>query len=44
MPYYKSNKEPILFECILGDFCTNSIEIENNTHKNIVYKVNYEGS
>ena len=44
LPHYHPAKEPIPFECILGDSCSKYIELENNTIKMISYQVRYEGS
>jgi len=44
LPYYKASKEPIVFECVLGETTSKIIEIENTTPKNVTYQVRYEGS
>ena len=44
LPYYQTMKDPICFDCVLGDCCTKVIEIENNTNKTISYNIIYEGS
>ena len=37
LPHYIPIKDPIIFECILGDGCTKIIELENSTNKLITY-------
>ena len=44
LPNYQPIKEPIKFECILGETLSKFIELENNTNKTITYLVKYEGS
>lgn len=34
---YQPVKDPIIFECILGESITKIIELENNSNKNITY-------
>lgn len=44
LPNYQPIKNPIEFECILGESISKVIELENPTNKTITYSVNYEGS
>lgn len=44
LPYFIPSKEPILFECVLGENCTKMIELENSSSKVVTYFVRYEGS
>ena len=45
LPNYIAKGQPIIFNCILGDKITKTIELTNPTvNKNISYWVNYDGS
>jgi len=44
LPYYQPAKDPISFECVLGECCSKIIELDNSTTKTVSYHVRYEGS
>lgn len=43
LPHYIPQKDPIVFQCILGEEVIKSIELKNPTQKPISYFVKYEG-